>query len=435
MNALPATTAPLARLAPQLAKWIGLDTATVGDAAIDRACRVRMEVLGIESLAVYVDRVTADAAERRELIEQVVVGESWFFRDVQVFDFLRRFVRERVAHGDRPPLRILSAPCAGGEEPYSVAMALFDAGLTARQFTIDAVDISRAALDRAAAGRYSANAFRNADLSFRDRWFNSDGGTSVIDPRIRDQVRFLEGNLLDEGCVTQLGANGRYDVLFCRNLLIYLDAAARSAMERTFERLLATDGVLLLGAAEPPIMKGHWASAAPTSVFALQRCGHETAVATPQRSPRPSAGKGLPRRPSLPARPQPVAPVPGDGPSEPSPTLPAPPCDAAALDATLREAGELANTGRMAEAIAACDAYHDRCGPSADVFFLMGMLHQSAGDVGRAEAAFHKTLYLDGTHADAYLALALIAAQRGDTAMAEKYRQSAVRVAARGGGG
>jgi chemotaxis protein methyltransferase WspC len=118
------------------------------------------------------------------------------------------------------------------------------------------------------------------------------------------------------------------------------------------------------------------------------------------------------------------------------PALPATPAATvpAALDAALREAGDLANAGRLAEAIAVCERHRDQAGPSAALFFLTGMLHQSAGDLDRAEACFHKTLYLDGTHADALLALALVASQRGDTVMAEKYRQSAVRVAARGGG-
>lgn len=429
MNAASSTIAPLARLAPLLARWIGLDTSTVGDTAIERACRLRMEALGIDALAAYVDRVAMDPTERGELIEQVVVGESWFFRDVQVFDFLRRFVRDRLAHGGRQPVRILSAPCAGGEEPYSAAMALLDAGVAAGQFVIDAVDISRAALHRATAGRYSANAFRNADLAFRDRWFENVGGVAEIAPQIRAQVRFVAGNLLDDSCVARLEADGPYDVLFCRNLLIYLDDPARAALEQTFDRLLAADGVLLLGAAEPPIMKGRWAPAAATSVFALERDRDGRRPAP--RPPRPAAAL---RRDQAAARPAAVRPA--DAPARTPPAAAAEPAavDAVTLDATLREAGDLANAGRLAEAIAICAAYHERCGPSADVFFLMGMLHQSAGDVGRAEAAFHKTLYLDGTHADAFLALALIAAQRGDAAMAEKYRQSAVRVAARGGG-
>jgi chemotaxis protein methyltransferase WspC len=428
MSTIAPVTTPLARLAPLLARWIGLDTATVGAAAIERACRERMEATGVESLAAYVDHVTADADERGELIERVVVGESWFFRDVQVFEFLARFVRQIARQVDRGPVRILSAPCAGGEEPYSVAMALFDAAIPAQQFTIDAVDVSQRALERAAAGRYSANAFRNADLSFRDRWFQTASGGSQIDPRIRQQVRFIHGNLLDEACVARLEKGGSYDVVFCRNLLIYLDEAARAGMERTFDRLLAPDGVLLLGAAEPPIIRGRWTAAGETSVFALRRGEKSAEMPTARPLPRPPR---KPQRPDRVAAPS----VPAAAPAVPAPAASPPEAAApAGLDTVLRQAGELANAGRLADAVAVCEAHQKQAGPSADLFFLTGMLHQSAGDLDRAEACFHKTLYLDAAHADALLALALVASQRGDAVMAEKYRQSAVRVAARGGG-
>lgn len=102
-----------------------------------------------------------------------------------------------------------------------------------------------------------------------------------------------------------------------------------------------------------------------------------------------------------------------------------------ALDEVLRQAGTLANAGRLAEALAACERGRQGRPPSAELFFLMGMIHQSAGDVDRAEACLHRTVYLDAGHDEALLALALIAAQRGDDRMAETYRQSAARALAR----
>ena len=101
------------------------------------------------------------------------------------------------------------------------------------------------------------------------------------------------------------------------------------------------------------------------------------------------------------------------------------------LDDVLREAGALANARRIADALALCEAHAREAGPAPTLFFMMGMLHQSAGDLDRAEGCFHKTLYLDAAHDEALLALALLAAQRGDSAMAEKYRQSAARILAR----
>ena len=144
--------------------------------------------------------------------EEVVVAESWFFRDPQVFPFVRRFVATLAALPGRQPVRILSAPCAAGEEPYSLAMALLEAGLVPEQFSIDAIDVSQAALDRARRGVYSANAFRNADLSFRDRWFRSERAGSVLDEAVRRCVHFDRANLLDDAFVAECLEIGRAHV-------------------------------------------------------------------------------------------------------------------------------------------------------------------------------------------------------------------------------
>ncbi len=396
-----------------LEAWIGLDATTVGPAAIDRAVRERMKVLGVVNRDDYARRATADAAERDLLVEEVIVAESWFFRDRQVFEFVADFAVTRDALPGRPPLRILSAPSAAGEEPYSLTMALFEAGLAPSQFEIDAIDISRRALARAEGGRYSANAFRNADLAFRDRWFTLEGGHAVLAPDVIRQVRFAWANILEPTFTT--GHNG-YDVIFCRNLLIYLTPAARRQVEHQIERLLLPDGLLILGAAEPPIMQGDWIPAGTASLFALRRGVHAT---------RPRAVAAVPRS-VIPPRPavQPFA--------RPSPPpVAAPVAPPASVEDVLAEAGRLANAGRLADAIAHCERHRGALPPSPELFFLMGMLHQSAGDADRAEGCFHKTLYLDSGHEESLLALALLARQRGDTSMAEKYRQSAARAMGR----
>jgi chemotaxis protein methyltransferase WspC len=439
MNAAPPPLPPAAAaVEPLLRRWIGLDVATVGPGTLLRAVRTRMEALGIDRPEEYAARVETDEPERDALVEEIVVAESWFFRDPQVFEFVARFAVTLAALPGRTPVRILSAPCAAGEEPYSVAMALFEAGLEAGQFHIDAIDVSHAALARAARGRYSANAFRNADLTFRDRWFTMAETGAVIDDRLRGQVSFTWANLLADAF--RVG-RGPYDVIFCRNLLIYLDAEARGRAEATLDALLRPDGVLVLGAAEPPIMKGCWIPAGAASVFALRRGptvarsggrgGRGTAAALPSRPTgaasrrtAPSAGEvGGTARPSRPASPRPTI-------SEAT-AVAAAAAAATDLATVLAEAGTLANARRHGEALSVCETARERLGPSPELFFLMGMLHQSAGDLDRAEGCFHKTLYLDAGHDEALLALALLATQRGDTHMAETYRQSAARVLAR----
>ena len=400
-----------------LREWIGLDAMTIGMAALARAVRTRMAALGIDDPERFVAIVRSDRAERDRLVEEVIVAESWFFRDRQVFAFVADFAVTLASLPGRVPVRILCAPCASGEEPYSVAMALLDAGLTPGQFVIDAIDVSYAALDRAHRGRYSANAFRNTDNSFRDRWFRVDGSGAVIDDAVRAGVRFAWANLLDDN----FGADrDRYDVIFCRNLLIYLTAEARGRVEQTVNRLLRPDGILVLGAAEPPIMKGDWIPAGGASVFALRRGIHlasrvttaaVTAATTPVRPP-PRSQRGT------------AAPTPPAVAAEESTPL---------LEDVLERAGGLANERRYLQALEFCEQSRPRLAPSPELFFLMGMLHQSLGDLDRAEGCFHKTLYLDATHEEALLALALLARQRGDARMAETYRQSAARVLARKG--
>ena len=409
-----------------LREWIGLDAATVGQAALQRAVTSRMQAAGIDDPTVFARLVRNDTAARDGLVEEVIVAESWFFRERQVFDFMADFAVTRAALPGRAPVRILSAPAAAGEEPYSVAMALLEAGLTPNQFTIDAIDISRRALERAAAARYSANAFRNADLTFRDRWFTADGGQSVLAEEVRKLVRLEWANILDPGF-----AAGRppYDIIFCRNLLIYLSPQARQMVERQLDRLLAGDGLLFLGAAEPPIMTGDWIPAGTASLFALRRGVHAARKGV--------ASGGLATRPLQPVRPatpprrpaaRVVAPTTRKAASTPAPALEPATIE---LEEVLAEAGRLANAGRFAEAIDYCQRQRSSLPPAPELFFLMGMLRQSAGDLARAEGCFHKTLYLDAANEEALLALALSALQRGDKAMAEKYRQSAARAAAR----
>jgi len=403
-----------------LRRWIGLDPATVGRPAIDRAVKTRMNALGIDAADRFLGRVRADEEERDRLVEEVIVAESWFFRDRQVFDFTRRFISTIAAMPGRTPVRMLSAPCAGGEEPYSIAMSLLESGLSPEQFTIDAIDVSRAGLERAAQARYSANAFRNADLAFRDRWFRDDGGWAVLDESVRSCVRFAWANLLDRSFAADRAG---YDVIFCRNLLIYLTDEARRRVEDVIDGLLAPDGLLVLGAAEPPIMKGDWIPAGEHSVFAMRRGVH---AARPVRRPRP-APPPLERSDAVPDRPAEARPR--------ADAEAAPPNDPVerrrSLEQVLHDAGGLANARRAAEAIDLCEAWQHRHGPAAELFFLMGMLHQSSGDPDRAESCFHKTLYLDPDHEEALLSLALLASQRGEQGMMEHYRRSAARVLAR----
>jgi len=415
-----------------LERRIGLDAQSIGSAAIARAVRARMKASGDLDATAFVRQLTHDSEACDRLIEEVVVPETWFFRDPQVFDFLKDTARGLVLAGTTP-VRILCVPCASGEEPYSVAMALFDAGLSAGQFVIDAADVSRAALARAAEAKYSANAFRATDGGFRRRWFHEHGTTASPAYAVRRQVRFTRGNLLDEEFAT---GRDPYHLILCRNLLIYLSPAARSGAERAFDRLLGPDGLLFVGAAEPPILSRAWVPAAGHSVFALRR-GRAA-------NGGPSIGGPLPRQAGAAAlvpggdlrRPPRADTVPAAiaaGAAEPPAPTSLSPSARSHLDDLIREAGRLAHDGHVAAALQRCREHLQAAGPCPQVFYLMGMLHQSAGDLDRAEEHLQKAIYLDADHDEAFLALAVVATRRGDDALAERHRRSAGRALANKG--
>jgi chemotaxis protein methyltransferase WspC len=426
-------SAELRKIEGLLANRIGLDPTAVGSPLILRAARRRMKVLELDDLGEYERRLGQSELELQELIEEVVVPESWFFRDERPFHWLREYARERWLNDrSRPALRALSLPCAGGEEPYSIALTLLDLGLPARRFRIDAVDVSLARLTIARRAVYSANAFRGPDQSYRERSFHKRPDGYELDPQVRETVRFIQASVLDPRL---LEGSPPYDLLFCRNLLIYLGASARACLLAVIDRLLAIDGVLVIGHADRLDRTSAQPSFTPVGdpgCFAYQRAIRDSVrvgvdQARPQLlSPPPMPGLGASidvsggRLAAAPVDPQ------IDGSARAVPSLPLgvdPP------PSLLNRAAELANVGRLDEAVAACERHLQQKSPTAPAYYLLGMIHQAAGDRSRAEDCFKKTLYLDPTHDEALLALALLSERRGDLEAAAGYRRRAERIA------
>jgi chemotaxis protein methyltransferase WspC len=230
-----------------LAERIGLDPSSVGDQLIARGVHARMTALGLRSKLEY-ERILIDQpAELQALVEEVVVPESWFFRDERPFELLARFVQPWIIEPARQPLTALSLPCASGEEPYSIAMTLLEAGLSADRFRVEAVDVSSRSIARAIAGVYGPNAFRGSASARRSSYFREQNGAFTLDPSVRSTVRFRLGNLLDP---TLFADRPPFDVVFCRNVLIYLDDEAKGRAFASLTRLVAVGGLLFLGHAD-----------------------------------------------------------------------------------------------------------------------------------------------------------------------------------------
>jgi chemotaxis protein methyltransferase CheR len=190
-------------------------------------------------------------AELRALAQELTVGETYFFRNAEHLRALAEVAlpARGAAEPARRPLRVLSAGCATGEEPYSLAILareeLERAGLSV---AIHAFDVNPAALERAALGRYSAWALRETLPEIRGRYFRPDGRDLILDERLRELVTFEERNLAEED-VAFWRANA-FDAVFCRNVLMYLATDVAQAAVARFARCLTPGGFLFLGYAE-----------------------------------------------------------------------------------------------------------------------------------------------------------------------------------------
>jgi chemotaxis protein methyltransferase CheR len=208
--------------------------------------------------------------ERSRLIPHLTNNESYFFRERPQLDLLRDEIlaetRDRLASKHRRDLRLLSAGCAAGEEPYTLAMIVRESGLFVAPWRFDVVglDLDHEALERARSGTYTQNAFRRLDPTIRERYFvPTDDGRWQLQEEIRRSVTFRQGNLVDG---TWRATLQKQDIIFCRNVLIYFgDRATRTVVDNFYEALVP-GGLLFLGHAET-------LSRVPTRFAAVRRAG------------------------------------------------------------------------------------------------------------------------------------------------------------------
>jgi len=186
----------------------------------------------------------------RDVTEAMTTNESSFFRDVRPFDQFRDVVIPRLLErraGTRR-LRIWSAACSSGQEPYSLAMILAEmkTALTGWQIEILGTDLSTEILTKAKEGAYSQfEVQRGLPIQFLVKYFTQTGDRWRISPGLKQMVGFRPFNLLDD-----MTALGRFDVVFCRNVLIYFDHPTKTRVLDALSRRLAPDGYLYLGGAE-----------------------------------------------------------------------------------------------------------------------------------------------------------------------------------------
>ena len=219
---------------------------------IERRVAQRIERSGAAGFPAYMALLRADDAEAARLVNSFTVNETYFWREEHQLRCLSRAILpELVARrGPGDLVRIWSMPCSSGEEPYSIAIWLLENWPLVDAYNVEIVgsDIDGDALAAALEGDYGPRALARIPAPLVERYFGPerDGRRRIIED-LRESVRFTAVNLMDAGA---MAAQGRFDAVFCRNVLIYFDAGSRRVAADHLVEALAPGGFLLLGHTE-----------------------------------------------------------------------------------------------------------------------------------------------------------------------------------------
>lgn len=418
---MSAAPEPMREIEAILRRGIGLDAQSIGPSLIASAVRSRMRRRGFKDAGAYAEALGASETEFQGLVEEIVVPETWFFREPAAFALLSRWAMQTwLPEHAFGVLRILSAPCSTGEEPYTIAMALLDAGVPPERFSVEAVDISAAALEKARGAVYGRNAFREASLDFRERHFRKSGGAWRLEEAVRDCVRFRQVNVLEPAFARK---GGECNVIFCRNMLIYFEAGARARLMQKLHEMLSPEGILFLGHAEGGIAREFGFEPIPSPMtFAFRKSRAAAAAAAPQRKAVVFAPPVV-HRPGVPQVAPPL-PLPIRRRVRAEEKLSAAPLP---VRPPLEEAGRLADAGKLDEARAACHAALESGGAQARAYYLLGLIADAGGDTDGAGAFYRKALYLEPGYGEALAQLALLERKRGNEKAALQLEERAAR--------
>lgn len=212
----------------------------------------RLKTLGLDSFQAYYDYLSADHAgdEFTQMLDCISTNKTDFFREPVHFDFLRERVLPPLEGMNR--VRIWSSACSSGEEPYTIAMTLWDgvASPARWDFKVLASDLSTRVLAQAAGGMYDVDRIRDLPAEAVRRHFLRGRGRHTgqvrIKPHLADLVRFRRINLMDE----RYPITSPLDVIFCRNVMIYFDRSTQAQLVAKFHRYLKPGGYLFIGHSE-----------------------------------------------------------------------------------------------------------------------------------------------------------------------------------------
>lgn len=384
---------------------IGPDVAAAAERASQR--------LGLDSLTTLAQRLRADHRLDDEFIAELTVGETYFFRDLPHFEFVRDFVLPaRHAAGRTGTFRVWSAGCSTGEEAWSLAMLCLHLQLPS--FDVLATDLSVRALAAAAAGSYPAWSVDRCPSPLLSGWVLPQDGRHQVSQALMGSVRFEYLNLASDTYPRVATGTSGLDLIFCRNVLIYLDPKSVALVYQKFFDALAVGGCLVCGPSDPvPPAQLSFKRVDSGMGFAYLRDAPDGRVVSPALfAPVSAPLRALPRT-SLPR-------------VEPSP----PPVEDDSPQVASRTATGLANQGLHAQALDEVVRALVNHPQSVELRFLAASLLLGAGQLPNAVEEFKRVLYLDPSLAMAHFTLGLALHRLGKPEDAARAYRNAERLAA-----
>jgi chemotaxis protein methyltransferase CheR len=374
---------------PELKNYILNQTglAYYADKDEDLAARIsrRVAAIGVADCGSYL-RILAGEAPRRtemhQLVGELTIGETYFFRQREHFDLMReRILPELLDRNESTKrLRIWSAGCATGPEPYSIALLLhqeFQARTKGWDVSILATDINIEFLARAREARFGPWALRETSAEMKAACFLQDGKDWVLRPEYRKGVTFEYHNLAGE--VNPAADGEPFDLIFCRNVIIYFSPERTCAVIDSFYRCLKVGGWLIVGHAEPNLEMFHSFEAVSELNATAYRKNSETSAeaALPPFDWQAFERKFAARRPELAIR------------ANLKPLLAEPPVP------SLEDARLLADSGNWEAATEVTRKLLETDALNGPAYFMLGLIQEHAGASEEARAAFRRAIYLD----------------------------------------
>lgn len=422
------------RLKRTVVDTIGLQYYDDKDLSLAERAEQRRGIVGC-SRAEYLRRVLdpANGEELAAFVDEITIGETYFFRYPAQFDALRRVVLpERIAwrQPDRT-LRIWSAGCASGAEPYSVAITLrrhFTVPTAGWDISILGTDINRKLLTQARRGTYSEWDLRGETAELKDGCFAHKAAGWQLHAGYRDFVEFRRQNLVTEIDAFARDNAGAFDIIFCRNVMIYFSPALTRRLIRLLSDCLTEGGWLFVGHAEPYFEIANVLTPVRLEGVTLyRRSGDAAARDRPWFEPiaemsEPATEPAAWEPPVLTDWPEnvptarPAATTPAKA-AEPAPT-------ASAIDVIRRHA----DAGEWPDALAACAKALRRTPLDAAIHYVQGLIHEQVGAPAAAEESFSRAIYVERDFALAHFHSGLCHARRGDHRAARRSLSNVLRI-------